>query len=337
MWGCSREGVVENSGMPTILITGPERSGKTSVAAGLLARLRGAGQSAAYVKPFSADGAADGDHAFASGALADTLDIAVGPAPHPLSAGVDQVVEAIGLLRQEAETVVIEAADGSTVSELAAAIDARVLEVHAYSAGQDWAAVADEAAGRWGNRLLAVVINAVPPYRRDVVAESAAQSSADVDAFVIPESRVMIAPTVAQIADHLEAVWTLDPVNADAPVERFLIGGNIMDNGPTYYGRYANQAVITRAQRPDIQLASMLPETRCLVLTGPGEPTNYVRAEALERDIPLLQVSTSTIETADALDRLLDSATAHSLTKARHYAALLERHVGNEVLERWLA
>ena len=225
----------------------------------------------------------------------------------------------------------------STVSELAAALDARVLEVHAYSAGQDWAAVADEAAGRWGNRLLAVVVNAVPPYRQDVVAESAAQSSADVDAFVIPESRVMIAPTVAQIADHLEAVWTLDPVNADAPVERFLIGGNIMDNGPTYYGRYANQAVITRAQRPDIQLASMLPQTRCLVLTGPGEPTNYVRAEALERDIPLLQVSTSTIETADALDRLLDSATAHSLAKARHYAALLERHVGNEVLDRWLA
>ena len=91
-------------------------------------------------------------------------------------------------------------------------------------------------------------------------------------------------------------------MNADAPVERFLIGGNIMDNGPTYYGRYASKAVITRAQRPDIQLASMLPQTRCLVLTGPGEPTEYVKAEARERDNPLLQVFTSTIETADALD-----------------------------------
>ena len=141
---------------------------------------------------------------------------------------------------------------------------------------------------------------------------------------VVPESRVMLAPTVAQIADHLEAVWTLEPVNADAPVERFLIGGNIMDNGPTYYGRYANQAVITRAQRPDIQLASMLPQTRCLVLTGPGEPTEYVKAEARERDIPLLQVFTSTIETTDALDRLIDASTPHSVAKARHYAALLE-------------
>ena len=322
--------------MPTLLVTGPNRSGKTSVAAGLLARLRAAGRSSAYVKPFSADGAADADHAFASGVLADALDIAVGPAPGPLTGNIDNAVQAIALLISEADTVVVEAADGSPSAELAAALNAPVVEIRSYSPGEDWSQTADAAAVRWGNRLLAVVVNAVPLYRQDAVAESAAQSTADVDAFVVPENRVMIAPTVAQIADHLEAVWTLDPVNAEAPVERFLIGGNIMDNGPTYYGRYDNQAVITRAQRPDIQLASMLPQTRCLVLTGPGEPTNYVRAEALERDIPLLQVSTSTIETADALDRLIDSATAHSLAKASHYAALLARHVGDEVLDLWL-
>ena len=109
-----------------------------------------------------------------------------------------------------------------------------------------------------------------------------------------------------------------------------------MDNGPTYYGRYANQAVIARAQRPDIHLASMLAQTRCLVLTGPGEATNYVRAEALERDIPLLQVSTSTIDTADALDRLIDASTPHSMAKARHFATLLERHAGVESLGHWL-
>ena len=125
-------------------------------------------------------------------------------------------------------------------------------------------------------------------------------------------------------------------MNADAPVERFLIGGNIMDNGPTYYGRYASKAVITRAQRPDIQLASMLPQTRCLVLTGPGEPTEYVKAEARERDNPLLQVFTSTIETADALDYLIDAATSHSVAKARHYAALLQRHAGLDTFASWL-
>ena len=276
--------------MPIILITGPAATGKTSFAYGLLAHLRDAGRSAAYCKPFSATPDADSDHLFVAEVLADALGIAVGPQPRPLDGDMSKVTASIAELGRQYEAIIVEAADGSPAAELAAAVDARVIEVRAYAPEQDWGVVADEAAGHWGARLDWLVVNAVPPYRRDIVSASEAESWAEVDALVIPESRVMLAPTVAQIAEHLDAVWTLEPVNGDALVERYLIGGNIMDNGPTYYGRYDNQAVITRAQRPDIQLASMLPQTRCLVLTGPGEPTEYVKAEARERDIPLLQV-----------------------------------------------
>ena len=309
--------------MSVTLIAGPAASGKTSLAAGLLARLRDAGSSAAYVKPFSPSAEADADHAFASGVLADALGIAVGPAPGPLSASVADAAAAIAELQRQHETVIVEAADGSPAAELADAAGARVLEVCAYPLLGN--------ASRWGARLAGLVVNAVPVYQQD-----AARAAAGDGAVVIPESRVMLAPTVAQIAEHLDAVWTLEPVNADAPVERFLIGGNIMDHGPTYFGRYANQAVIARAQRPDILMAGMVPQTRCLLLTGPGQPSEYVKAEARERDIPLLQVSTSTIDTADALDHLIDAATPHSLAKTRHYAALLEQHAGAQTLDGWL-
>ena len=318
--------------MPTILIAGSPGVGKTSLAYGLLVRLRDAGRSAAYCKPFSPAPGADADHLFAANVLSGALGIAVGPAPRPLDGGVDEAAASIAELNRQHDTVVVEAAVGSPAAELAAAVAARVIEVHSYAREQDWGVAADEAAGHWGTRLDWLVINAVPRYRRDIVAEGEAESWAEVAALVIPESRVMLAPTVSQIREHLDAVWTLEPVNADVLVERFLIGGNIMDNGPTYYGRYNNQAVITRAQRPDIQLASMLPQTTCLVLTGPGEPTEYVKVEARERDIPLLQVSAPTIDTADALDRLIDSATPHSLAKARHYAALLQQYAAPEWL-----
>ena len=99
--------------MPAILVTGPNRSGKTSLAAGLVARLHGAGRSAAYCKPFTPDAGADGDLAFAAGVLADALDIAVGPAPGPLAGGIDNAVQAVALLGAEADTVVVEVADGS--------------------------------------------------------------------------------------------------------------------------------------------------------------------------------------------------------------------------------
>ena len=188
--------------MPTLLITSATRSGKTSVTAGLLAWLRGARRSAAYTKPFPADGEADADHAFASGVLADGLNIAVGPAPRPLSAGVSEPLEALAMPNAEAEAVVIDAGGGSPAEDLAGAVDARVLDVDAYAGRQDWAAVADQAAGCWGNRLAALVVNAVPPYRTGAMAESVAESWAEVDAVVVPESRVMLAPTVARIADH---------------------------------------------------------------------------------------------------------------------------------------
>ena len=323
--------------MSTILITGPSRSGKTSLADALLTRLREAGRSAAYVKPFSPTPGDDADYRFASEVLAGALGITAGPTPHPLSDGVDEAAAAVSDLRSQHDTVIVEAAEGSPAADLAQALNVRALEIHHYTPGQNWAHIADRAAVNWGNRLAALVVNAVPPYKQDAVTASASESSAGVNTVVIPESRAMLAPTVAQVAAHLGASWVQDPVNADAPVEHFLIGGNIMDNGPTYYGRYPNQAVITRAQRPDIQLASMLAQTRCLVLTGPGEATNYVRAEALERDIPLLQVSTSTIDTADALDRLIDAVTPHSLAKARNFAALLQRHAGAETVDVWLA
>ena len=115
--------------MPTILVTGPARSGKTSFAYGLLARLRDAGRSAAYCKPFSPAPEADADHVFASEVLAGALGIAAGPAPRPLSGSVDEAAAAIAELRRQHETVIVEAAGGSPAAELAAAIRARVAAV----------------------------------------------------------------------------------------------------------------------------------------------------------------------------------------------------------------
>lgn len=310
--------------MPTILITGAPDAGKTALAAALLSRLRDVGRTAAYYKPHSAAPGGDADHAFASNALAADLGIAVGPPPMALSGDVAIAGDAIAELRRGHDAVVVEAAPGAPVAELADAADARIIEVQAYPPDR-------RAAARWGARLAGVVVNAAPVYRM-----AAAQDAAGPDAVVIPESRLMLAPTVAQIGDSLNAAWPLEPVNADALVEHYLIGGNLLDNGPTYYGRYPNQAVIARAQRPDIQLAGMLPQTRCLVLTGPGEPAEYVKAEARERDIPLLQVAASTIAAADALERLMSAANSRHLAKVRHYAALLERHAGAERLESWL-
>ncbi|MCH7737616.1 MAG: AAA family ATPase [Chloroflexi bacterium] len=302
-------------------------AGKTSLAAALLVRANAAGKQAAYYKPFSDGRTTDADVAFISGLLQSLGGPAV-PAPGNRSEAGDLSKAQAEVSRLESETgiVVIEGPDGSAPY----AIDSKVILVHRYSKDAVAASIASA-----GPDLAAIVVNAVPIHRRDEAARELAGQSIPVA--VIPESRGMLTVTVEQLAEHLGGQWVLDPVNIDAPVERFMIGGNIMDEGPTYFGRYVNQAVITRVERPDIQMACMGEKTCCLVLTGPGEPSEYIKAEALQREVPLIQVRTNTLDTVEALAGLLDKADARTATKASHFAGLLEKYMGAEALEQLLS
>ena len=302
-------------------------AGKTSLAAALLVIANTAGKKAAYYKPFADGRTADSDVAFMSELLQSIGGPAV-PAPGNKSDSGDlsSAQAEISKLESEAGRVVIEGPDSSEPY----ALEYKVVLVHRYAPGEGFASI-----GATIPNLAAIVVNAVPIHRRDEVARELAGQSVPIA--VIPESRGMLSVTVEQLAEHLGGQWMLDPVNADAPIERFMIGGNIMDSGPTYFDRYPHQAVITRVQRPDIQMASMCEKTCCLVLTGPGEPSEYIKSEALKRDVPLIQVRTNTQDTADALAGLLDKADARTAAKANHFAGLLEQYLGAETIEQLLS
>ena len=299
-------------------------AGKTSLAAALLVTASAAGKQAAYYKPFADEPTADSDVAFISGLLESIGGPAVPSPGNKNDSGDLTTAQAeISRLESEAGLVVIEGPDGSAPY----ALESKVILVRRHSPGDALVASIPN--------LAAIIVNAVPIHRRDQVARELAGQSVPIA--VIPESRGMLSVTVEQLADHLGGQWVLDPVNIDAPVERFMIGGNIMDEGPTYFGRYPNQAVITRVERPDIQMDSMCDKTCCLVLTGPGEPTDYIKSEALKREVPLIQVRTNTLDTADALAGLIDKADARTAAKARHFAGLLEKYLGAETIDQLLS
>ena len=302
-------------------------AGKTSLAAALLIKANAAGKKAAYYKPFSDASGLDPDSAF-MGLLLQSLG---GPAvPASSKPDVDndlsEAQASIAKLQSEADIVLVEGPNPGKPLDL----DGKVLLVFQPSRQ---ASIAD-AITAVGPYLAGIIANSVPIHRRDELAREL--SAQTVPVAVIPESRGMLTVTVEQLADHLGGQWVLDPVNNDSPVERFMIGGNILDEGPTYFDRYPNQAVITRVERPDIQMASMGEKTCCLVLTGPGEPTEYIKAEALKREVPLIQVKTNTMDTAEALAGLLDQADARTTTKANHYASLLDKYMDYDALRQLL-
>lgn len=332
-------------------------AGKTSLVAALLTQALTEGRRVAYYKPFSTSPGNDPDVSFISETVLGGAESPPVPAALPLpqtgvaspllpEAQAQIIRQSLSGLQETAGVVLIESPDtrtptGETWSlprELSELLDCRSLLIFPYSRSLESQTVLSTAAPFSAN-LAGVVINGVTCYRKqnvekDLLPQLAAAGTNPLGA--IPEDRAMIGITVQQIADELGGRWVQDPVNTDASIERFLLGGNIMDSGQTYYGRFANQAVLVRAERPDIQMASLMEDTKCLVLTGGSEPTDYVKAEAMERDVPLISVTGSTLSTAESLSGLLDRATAYSRSKVERFGQLICQNLDMEALSAFL-
>ena len=319
-------------------------AGTTSLAGTLSLHLAESGKRASYYKPFSNHQGEDPDVALITESLPEAAASpqAPGPSPLPSVSGdgpylvnptADEVRQIIAILQEQCDLVVLEGPDlGITTGqpsplalELSSLIDSKVLLLVRYAKGLT-ASDIQRAAQPFGDRLVGVLINGVTPYRNREINQSIAAvlTPQDVPFWgTLEEDRGMFAVTVQQIADYLGGRWAQEPENTEASVERFLIGGNIMDLGPTYFGRYANQAVIVRSGRPDIQMAGLMPETRCLVLTGNEDLTEYVKAEAIQRGVPLILVESNTLETAEGLGGILDHTAALTRRKIDRFLQLL--------------
>ena len=319
-------------------------TGKTSLAGALLLHLAESGKRPGYYKPFSDHPGEDPDVALVNQSLLGAAATSQVPGPLPLlpftgvspslvSPAADEVQRAVTSLQDQCDLVLLDGPDLGTPTgqasplalELSSLIDSKVLLLIRYAKDLR-AADVQRAAEPFGDRLAGVLINTVTLYRKKEVNQSmeAALASQGIPFWgMLGEDRGMFAVTVQQIADYLGGRWAQEPENTEAPVELFLIGGNIMDLGPTYFGRYPNQAVIVRAGRPDIQMAGLMPETRCLVLTGSEGLTEYVKAEALQRGVPLILVESNTLETAEALGGILDHTTALTRRKIDRFLQLL--------------
>src|SRR5918992_5055262 len=218
-------------------------AGKTCLISALLTRLAESGKRVGYYKPFSASPENDPDVSFISQRLLTGENIPQ-PRPAPQQTGQpgQEIQNAVASLAAATNTILVEGpdligADGQTsslASQVASLLDARILLMFQYTKGLDAAAVTS-ASEPFGNRLAGVIINFTAKYRHREMGHGLVEElrSKGLPALgAIPEDRAMLAVTVQQIAEHLGGRWVQEPVNADACVDRFLIGANIMDSGP---------------------------------------------------------------------------------------------------------
>ena len=236
-------------------------------------------------------------------------------------------------LAGDGRSVIVEGlAMGADTAEasaaLARALDARVIVAERYRpsmTGQELRQVCD----RFGESLAGVVLNRVYRHR---VHDAAARLGPAIEAEgvrvlgAVPEDRRMLAPSVRDLAEHLDGEFLLFPEHGDALVEYVMTGGWFLDQGVHVFSRRENKAVVVRGDRPDLQMAALETSTVCLVLTGGIDPIQYVTYHAEQEETPLVQVPHSTLETLHRLHTVEQRVSVRHAAKVARYAGLMAQH-----------
>ncbi|MEB3254542.1 MAG: phosphotransacetylase family protein [Synechococcus sp.] len=227
---------------------------------------------------------------------------------------------------------------GLSLPQLADGLDASVVLVHLW---QDSCSVDALLAAKQmlGHRLTGVVLNAVTPDEVDSLQRQVvpALEQLGIAVFgVMPRSPLLRSVTVGELVRRLDARVICCSERQELLVETLSIGAMNVNSAMEFFRRRRNMAVVTGADRTDIQFAALEASTQCLILTGAGEPLPQLISRAEELDVPLLKVDHDTLATVEVIEQAFGHVRLHEAVKATYAFRLVEEHCDLDRLFRAL-
>lgn len=186
-----------------------------------------------------------------------------------------------------------------------------------------------EAREHFNERLLGIVVNAVPDDTLGVLQGclSCMEEQGAPVLGAIPQREELAAISVGELAEVLNAEFLTLPDRKDVLVENFMVGAMSAEQALPRIRRIpGTKAVITGGDRTDIQLVALETATQCLILTGYLRPVPEVLRRAEEVGVPVLLVRQNTMETVDAIDDVFGKTRLGQMAKLQQFEALLEEH-----------
>jgi BioD-like phosphotransacetylase family protein len=188
----------------------------------------------------------------------------------------------------------------------------------------------------FGQNLSGVLINARTKYTSHEVQASFIPEleALNIKVFgTIPEDIKLLSATVDQVVKHLNGKYVLKINERSSElIENFLVGGWTMDDGSLYFSTKDNKAVITRGDRPDLQMSALNTKTACLIMTKGINPIEYVEYEAQEEGVSIVVVDKDTLNTMESLDSLIDVAKFDHKLKLERLHELIQSEVDSNSL-----
>ena len=217
---------------------------------------------------------------------------------------------------------------GLSLPQLAHQLQAPVVLVHPWIDARSVDPLL-EAYGQLGSLLAGVVLNGVAPEAVSglLEAEVPALERLGIPVLgVMPRSPLLRSVTVEELARRLQARVLCCRERLDLLVETLSIGAMNVNSAMEFFRRRRNMAVVTGADRTDIQLAALEASTQCLILTGAGEPLPQLISRAEELDVPLLKVDHDTLTTVEVIERTFGHVRLNEAVKATYAFRLVEEH-----------
>jgi BioD-like phosphotransacetylase family protein len=228
-----------------------------------------------------------------------SLSLSADKGGRPLS--LDEAAKLVKGAGSSGDVFIVELPAGFSSAEAARALGGAVILVERSA---DLAV--DEVAGlqkELGKAFAGVALSAVPGPRAATIAETLAGSGIPSLA-LFPEDRLLSSPSIGEMAQVLEAEVLFGDGRAEEVVERVNIASISADPGQGYFARFGRQAVVVRHDKPDLHLAALNADSRCLILSGGRMPLAYVTERAEAEGVPLLITAKDTVAAVQALEGL---------------------------------
>ncbi len=159
-----------------------------------------------------------------------------------------------------------------------------------------------------GDRFAGAVINKVPQSAHDYVKKSVRPflEKKKINDFAALHRDILLdSITVRQLNEILSGKVLCCEEALDDFIENFSIGAMDVDSAIKYFRRTPNKAVITGANRSDIQLAALETSTKCIVLTGGMYTNDVIIGKAKICGVPIISVHDDTFTTVEKIEAVL--------------------------------
>jgi hypothetical protein len=215
---------------------------------------------------------------------------------------------------------------GLSLPQLAHGLEAEVVLVHPWHDSRSVDPLL-EAHRQLGDRLAGLVLNAVIPDEVSALREEVAPALERLGLPVLgimPRSPLLRSVTVEEICRRLHARVLCCTDRLDLLVETLSIGAMNVNSAMEFFRRRRNMAVVTGADRTDIQLAALEASTQCLILTGAGEPLPQLINRSEELEVPVLKVDHDTLTTVEVIEAAIGHVRLQETVKATYAVRLVE-------------